>query len=277
MEPKQKLEQVIGDASRYPLLPPDTRLSARLRQPWHSREHVPCSKWVPLSGCLLSSIAGRSALRPGHVEAVAEACQRLRQKKVGPRYLWNSCLRSPRTRSHVISIEADQSKKHVLLSNQTRGSMTRLQLLVGRYACRIYSLCSVGLFPPFFGGQLLVICLLARRMDPRTLSKFAVPAVVSLIAFLSYSSQYLFRKIEPGPLNQKEILVFNALVASIWLSYARACTTDPGRIPLDWKPDKAEDANSTSPSHRSRPRQRYCRKCNAFKPPRAHHCRVCRR
>ncbi|EXJ78166.1 hypothetical protein A1O3_09327 [Capronia epimyces CBS 606.96] len=116
-------------------------------------------------------------------------------------------------------------------------------------------------------------------MDPATLSKFAAPAVVSLVAFLSYSPQHLFGKIEPGPLHQKEALVFNALVACIWVSYLRACTTDPGRVPADWKPDedKAVGTDPTSPAGKNLARQRYCRKCTAFKPPRAHHCRVCKR
>ncbi|KIX01631.1 uncharacterized protein Z518_09357 [Rhinocladiella mackenziei CBS 650.93] len=95
-------------------------------------------------------------------------------------------------------------------------------------------------------------------------AKFAALTVVVLIAFLSYSSQYLFYRIEPGPLTQKEKIVFNALVACIWICYARACITDPGRVPLDWA-----DATET--------RQRYCRKCEAIKPPRSHHCKVCQR
>src|ERR1700759_1274630 len=111
-------------------------------------------------------------------------------------------------------------------------------------------------------------------MDGQILAKFAVPAVVTLVAFLSYSSQYLFSHTEPGPLSSTQTVIFNTLVGCIWITYARACTTDPGRVPSDWKANEAED-NDPPPAAVSR--QRYCRKCEAVKPPRSHHCRVCRR
>ncbi|EHY59619.1 Palmitoyltransferase [Exophiala dermatitidis] len=116
-------------------------------------------------------------------------------------------------------------------------------------------------------------------MDPSVISKFAVPVVVSLIAFLSYSSQYLIGKIEPGPLSPKESLIFNTLVACIWLSYVRACTTDPGQVPPDWDREQLEASNASYGSDGSKAvsRHRYCRKCNAVKPPRAHHCKICKR
>lgn len=114
-------------------------------------------------------------------------------------------------------------------------------------------------------------------MDKQNLAKLAAPAVVSLVAFLSYSSQYLFGSIEPGPLESRESRVFNTLVACIWVCYARACTTNPGRVPIDWQPDEAENADTVSPPRKAVPRQRYCRKCEATKPPRSHHCRICKR
>ena len=107
----------------------------------------------------------------------------------------------------------------------------------------------------------------------------AIPAVTALITFLSYSSQFLFLFLEPGPLTKAETWKFNTLVACIWICYYRACTVDPGRVPKDWAPktqlaatqggDKLDGDVST--------RQRWCRKCAAFKPQRAHHCKICRR
>jgi palmitoyltransferase len=116
-------------------------------------------------------------------------------------------------------------------------------------------------------------------MDKMKVANFAVPAVVSLVALLSYASQYLFYKIEPGPLDSRQRLIFNTLVLCIWVCYARACTTDPGRVPSDWRPDEATENNKTTASRRQSAvaRQRYCRKCEANKPPRSHHCRVCKR
>jgi palmitoyltransferase len=103
-----------------------------------------------------------------------------------------------------------------------------------------------------------------------SLGYLAVPAVLSLIFFLSFSSQWLFSKTEPGPLNTKEYVAFNSLIVVLLICYARAVLTDPGHVPADWKP--SEDVKGTSLA-----RQRWCRKCKAFKPPRAHHCKICNR
>ena len=109
-------------------------------------------------------------------------------------------------------------------------------------------------------------------MDSAIVQRLAVPGVCILVAFLSYSSQLLFPRIDPGPLTSRQKLVFNALVAGIWVSYARAVLTDAGHVPEGWKL-KEQDEGEQSSVHRSR----YCRKCAALKPPRAHHCKVCKR
>ena len=103
-----------------------------------------------------------------------------------------------------------------------------------------------------------------------TIAQLALPAVAGLIALLSYGPQLLFKSIEPSPLGPRESFVFNACVTCVWICYARACFTDPGRVPSGWKP---EDSNQLIHA----PRQRWCRKCETFKPPRAHHCKTCRR
>ncbi|CAK7239356.1 MAG: Palmitoyltransferase [Sporothrix thermara] len=143
----------------------------------------------------------------------------------------------------------------------------------------------------------------------------AIPAAVSVIVFLGYSSQWLFNTataLEPGPLTTTESVVFNTLLACLWLSYLRACITDPGRYIFDAAPNtsdeeakvaseerpaKASDepprpasSSSSSGSSSHMPTSgfggggdgtdtavRWCRKCDAPKPPRSHHCRHCRR
>lgn len=115
----------------------------------------------------------------------------------------------------------------------------------------------------------------------------AIPAVTVLIGFLSYTSQILFLFLEPGPLTKSETWKFNALVACIWICYYRACTVDPGRVPKEWVPKKHEagpeklPVSSLDTSQDKQDdvstRQRWCRKCAAFKPPRAHHCKICQR
>ena len=76
-----------------------------------------------------------------------------------------------------------------------------------------------------------------------------------------------------------------ALMAII--SHLKAMMTDPGAVPPDAKPiidPEIESGNSVdingeangkgeNPPSRSRVPTRMCRRCKAFKPPRAHHCR----
>ncbi|KAJ4862417.1 DHHC palmitoyltransferase domain-containing protein [Trichoderma breve] len=93
----------------------------------------------------------------------------------------------------------------------------------------------------------------------------AVPAVCVLTAFLSYFSQFVFsdETLDPGPLTRNESVVFNTLLLCLWFSYFRAVTIDPGRFIFE---EQVLDADG-----------RWCKKCQAPKPPRAHHCRHCRR
>lgn len=112
-----------------------------------------------------------------------------------------------------------------------------------------------------------------------TLGGFAVPAVCFLIFFLSYTSQYLFYYIQPGPLSRDETLLFNGCVLAIWWCYDRACTVDPGQRGWTRKltGDVDEDESEATESNESGKRMRWCKKCEAVKPPRAHHCRKCGR
>lgn len=125
------------------------------------------------------------------------------------------------------------------------------------------------------------MAILSVHLPP--LRSLAVPSVCLLIGFLAYSSQYLFYHLEPGPLSTKEAIWFNLLVAGTWLSYERACRVDPGRLPesianayLETDPGHSEETQLGE-----RPviplRSRWCKKCKAVKPPRAHHCKQCGR
>ncbi|EFX04409.1 dhhc zinc finger membrane protein [Grosmannia clavigera kw1407] len=124
----------------------------------------------------------------------------------------------------------------------------------------------------------------------------AIPVATSIILFLGYSSQWLFHTasyLEPGPLTTAESITFNTLLLCLLWTYFRACTVDPGRyvfdIPtvFDPKTDPASRAlfsssasSSSSSSSSYTPTAsptRWCKKCRAPKPPRAHHCRHCAR
>ena len=101
----------------------------------------------------------------------------------------------------------------------------------------------------------------------------ALLSVIALISFLAYGPQILFQYIEPHALDQKQAIIFNALVFCIWISYIRTCFTNPGWVPHAWSLDHSASGQSL-PSKRT---PRWCRKCEAIKPPRAHHCKNCRR
>ncbi|KAI0546449.1 zf-DHHC-domain-containing protein [Xylaria curta] len=145
------------------------------------------------------------------------------------------------------------------------------------------------------------------------LQRLAVPFASLLIAVLGYGSQWLFANspdLEPGPLTPAQTRIFNTLLVCLWWTYWRACTVDPGRYEFprhSGKKDEAktagnksirdEDAAATHGSEdedddgdqvdpagsrgndriRAAARRRWCRKCAAPKPPRAHHCKTCGR
>ena len=103
---------------------------------------------------------------------------------------------------------------------------------------------------------------------------------VLLISGLAYGSQIYFA-ISEDRLERNQAIRFNILVGCIWISYIRACVVDPGRIPGDWlKRSLHGPEGSISEFERSASnhgRGRLCRKCGIAKPPRAHHCKTCKR
>ncbi|PKA53111.1 putative S-acyltransferase [Apostasia shenzhenica] len=93
------------------------------------------------------------------------------------------------------------------------------------------------------------------------------------------------------------LLLFHGLLVMLLWSYFSVVLTDPGGVPLNWRPVvEDEEAGEAMPLANSEfssqilnmqqsavisdpgdPRIRFCRKCNQFKPPRCHHCSVCGR
>ncbi|KAK4193468.1 Palmitoyltransferase PFA4 [Podospora australis] len=121
------------------------------------------------------------------------------------------------------------------------------------------------------------------KTSPSTpgLHKLYIPAVCLLIAFQGYFSQYVFDTspdLAPGALTDREFYTFNALLLTLWWTYYKACAVDPGRYifpPSSTSPppsskDSKQTIAKTTP-------ERWCKKCAAPKPPRAHHCRHCNR
>ncbi|KAK2011359.1 DHHC zinc finger domain-containing protein [Colletotrichum eremochloae] len=105
--------------------------------------------------------------------------------------------------------------------------------------------------------------------------RLAVPGVCLLIAFLAYTSQLLFYladdSLAPGRLSRSETYTFNGLVLCLWYTYYKSCTVDPGRYVF-----RDSVIEVPEPDEHGLVR-RWCKKCAAPKPPRAHHCRHCAR
>ncbi|GLC36180.1 hypothetical protein PLESTB_001371500 [Pleodorina starrii] len=80
------------------------------------------------------------------------------------------------------------------------------------------------------------------------------------------------------------IMVFTAVTAMCIWSYLATVALDPGRVPPDWHPftddqhARAELERLSYSSHyfdrRDPRRPRFCKRCQAWKPERAHHCSV---
>jgi hypothetical protein len=88
------------------------------------------------------------------------------------------------------------------------------------------------------------------------------------------------------------IILFHVLLLMLLWCYFTVIFTDPGGVPQSWWPSPIEDLeNQTTPLASTvspptglnvpivaqGPLVRYCRKCSHFKPPRCHHCSVCKR
>ncbi|KXL46040.1 hypothetical protein M433DRAFT_108421 [Acidomyces richmondensis BFW] len=113
-------------------------------------------------------------------------------------------------------------------------------------------------------------------MESRALQRMAPPGVTILVSFLAFSSQWLFIHIEPGPLRKGDTYLFNILVVSLLICYFRTCYTNPGKIPAHWQELVKANGNAQKVGQPIQ-KQRWCRKCEAYKPPRAHHCKTCKR
>lgn len=120
----------------------------------------------------------------------------------------------------------------------------------------------------------------------------------ALITFLGYPSQLLFQHLDPGPLTRNELILANVLLVCIFVTYTKTVFVDPGTIPRSSGDDgdgkeaferkergsvaaEEEVVGSGGGGKKSgeggQLRTKWCRKCDAVKPPRAHHCKECKR
>ncbi|GAA6059464.1 hypothetical protein JCM10212_005403 [Sporobolomyces blumeae] len=109
-----------------------------------------------------------------------------------------------------------------------------------------------------------------------------VAGTLVLISFIGFSSQ-LFIVLPSYEHDWRDrelvklLVPFNVLLALLYLNYALTVATDPGSIPKGWEPnwDAIETGQAEVKKLTGGPR--FCRTCQAYKPPRAHHCRQCKR
>lgn len=121
----------------------------------------------------------------------------------------------------------------------------------------------------------VALARLAWRRDSRA------QGTCGLIGFLAYSSQLVVIVPSYASLFDPALLVrivpFNLLLGLLWWNYALCVRTDPGAVPRGWSPDLDPQSDGVVEVKRLSGRPRFCRSCNAYKPPRAHHCRQCKR
>jgi len=130
------------------------------------------------------------------------------------------------------------------------------------------------------------------------ISRLLVVFVCILISSLAYPTQYVFlhpySRLYAPWWTGWHTLWFNFCVLSIWISYARSVGTDPGGLPRGkdgvglWVPDGTDELGNEGKREEDVGRMktgklwgkgvgRWCKKCEAWKPPRCHHCRKCGR
>ncbi|PIN17064.1 putative DHHC-type Zn-finger protein [Handroanthus impetiginosus] len=109
---------------------------------------------------------------------------------------------------------------------------------------------------------------------------FHVCVVLAAITYIYFSTVLVFIDrwfglwSSPGMLHAA---AFTFLAVMCISCYRLAIYTDPGRVPGSFVPDIEDSDNPIHEIKRKGGDLRYCQKCSLYKPPRAHHCRICNR
>lgn len=73
------------------------------------------------------------------------------------------------------------------------------------------------------------------------------------------------------------VVLFNTVIFMLSLSHLRAMCSDPGAVPLPETRVDFSDIHSGSESLLQHEDWTVCTRCETYRPPRAHHCRICKR
>ncbi|MCL7043038.1 hypothetical protein MKW94_014601 [Papaver nudicaule] len=118
-------------------------------------------------------------------------------------------------------------------------------------------------------------------MGQRRTVSVPIILVLGVIGYMYYATIFIFIENWLGGLHTSHGIL-NALAFSLTtviciVTYWIAICKDPGGVPLDFLPDVEDSQNPIQEIKRKGGDLRYCQKCSCYKPPRAHHCRVCKR
>ncbi|GAA5905286.1 DHHC family palmitoyltransferase [Sporobolomyces salmoneus] len=120
-------------------------------------------------------------------------------------------------------------------------------------------------------------------MGGKVLGRFWVGGTVLLISFIGFTSQ-LFVILPSFPHHKglrdtelwKLLGPFNVLLFLLYWNYALTVRTNPGNVPSHWEPNWKEMELGQTEVKKLTGTARFCRTCQAYKPPRTHHCRQCK-
>ncbi|GFP91843.1 probable protein s-acyltransferase 15 [Phtheirospermum japonicum] len=107
-----------------------------------------------------------------------------------------------------------------------------------------------------------------------------VLAAFILFGFIYYVTVFVFIEDWYGIQSSAGLLntlIFSVLACLCFFSLLVCVLKDPGGVPSGYVPDVEDNQGPDQELKRNGMHLKRCDKCNANKPPRAHHCRVCRR
>nr|XP_039262780.1 palmitoyltransferase ZDHHC6-like [Styela clava] len=98
------------------------------------------------------------------------------------------------------------------------------------------------------------------------------PFIALFVTFVCYCVAVIDSYLWLFPLHTSKFGIWNLIILTIWLAlilrnFFFAVLLGPGFVPLEWTPDDKDDEKYLQ----------YCFICKGYKPPRAHHCRACKR
>ncbi|KAF4400021.1 hypothetical protein G4B88_021235 [Cannabis sativa] len=115
---------------------------------------------------------------------------------------------------------------------------------------------------------------LKRFLSIPILGVFLLLGFVYHITIFIFIEDWIGLQSSSGSLNA---LIFTFLTAFSIFSFSVCVLTDPGQVPPSYAPDVEQSGISDEETKRKSVPSKICDRCATYKPPRAHHCRVCRR